>query len=136
MSATQNLAYSVVQVAHNFGALAVVGGSLVATKFAGIETRRRLAKLALGGWALQGASGAAFGATSYYFFHQFPDISGIAVVALLIKIGCVACGFALLAIYLYRAGDWPEPRRRATWLASSTLGITALTAAAFLRWFS
>lgn len=136
MSTTQNLAYSVVQVAHNFGAMATVGGSLAATKFASVETRRRLAKLVLAGWIIQGASGASFGAVSYYFYHQFPDISGVAVAALFLKMACVASGFILLAAYLYRADSWPESSRRLAWLTSSLLAITALMAAAFLRWFS
>lgn len=136
MSTTQNLAYSIVQVAHNFGALATVGGSLAATKFASVETRRRLAKLVFAGWSIQGASGASFGAVSYYFYHQFPDISGVALAALFLKMACVASGFVLLATYLYRADRWPESSRRLAWLGSSLLAITALTAAAFLRWFS
>ena len=136
MSATQNLAYALVQVAHNFGAVAVVGGSLAATKFRSPETRKKLAKLALTGWGIQAASGASFGAVSYYFYHQFPDIAGIAVAALFVKIACAASGFLLLAAYLYRGDGWQETGRKNAWLASSALAITALTAAAFLRWFS
>lgn len=112
MSATQNLAYAVVQVAHNFGALAAVGGSLAATKFASTETRMKLATLTLSGWGIQGASGAAFGAVSYFFYHAFPDISGIAVAALFLKMGCVAAGFLLLAAYRFRSHGWTEPQRK------------------------
>ncbi len=136
MSATQNLSYAIVQVAHNFGAVAAVGGSLAAIKFRGVETRKNLAWLALAGWGTQAASGAAFGAVSYMFYNQFPDISGIAVVALAIKIFCVAIGFLLLAMYVFRSADWPVARMNAVWIISSVLAVTALTAAAFLRWFS
>lgn len=136
MSATQNLVYSVVQVAHNFGALAAVGGSFAATKFHSIETRTKLAKLVLAGWATQAISGGAFGATSYYFYHRLPDIAGIAVLALYLKITCAVLGFGLLAVYLLRNDSWQEESRRKAWLASTMLGMTALTAAAFLRWFS
>lgn len=136
MSTSQNLAYAIVQVAHNFGAAAVVGGSLAALKFRSAETRRQLAWLVLAGWGTQAASGAAFGAVSYYFYHRFPDISGIAVMALTIKMGCVAIGFLLLAAYLYRSAAWSVVKSNAVWAASSVLAATALFAAAFLRWFS
>ena len=136
MSATQNLAYAVIQVVHNFGAVAAVGGSLAATKSSSVDTRNKLAWLALVGWGTQGASGVAFGAVSYYFYHQFPDISGIAVAALVVKMACAATGFLLLAVYLFRGGIWPEEKRCHAWFASSALAVTALSAAAFLRWFS
>jgi hypothetical protein len=136
MSATQNLAYAVIQVAHNFGAVAAVGGSLAATKFRGADTRNQLAWLALSGWGTQAISGAAFGAISYYFYHQFPDISGIAVIALIIKMVCAALGFLLLAVYLSKGENWAVARMNRAWIVSSALAVTALSAAAFLRWFA
>ncbi len=136
MSATQNLAYSIVQVVHNFGAVAAVGGSLAALKFRSMDTRRELAWLVLVGWSVQAASGASFGAVSYYYYHRFPDISGIAVIALSIKMVCVAIGFLLLATYLFRSANWSATKMNAVWIASSALAITAISAAAFLRWFA
>ncbi len=136
MSSGQNLAYAIVQVVHNFGAVAAVGGSFAAVKFRDVNTRRRLAGVALAGWGTQAASGAAFGATSYYFYHRLPDIAGVAVAALVVKIVCVAIGFLLLATYLFRSDRWPPAKMDAAWTASSALAITALSAAAFLRWFS
>jgi len=136
MSATQNLAYAIVQVAHNLGAVAVVGGSFAAMKFRGVDIRKKLAWIALTGWGTQAASGAAFGAVSYYYYHQFPDISGVAVAALVIKMVCVAIGFLLLATYLFRGINWPVAKTNLVWIASATLAVTALSAAAFLRWFS
>jgi hypothetical protein len=136
MSATQNLAYAAIQVAHNFGAAAVVGGSLAATRFRGVDTRKKFAWLTLAGWGTQAISGAAFGAISYYFYHQFPDISGIAVIALIIKMVCVAMGFLLMATYLFRGESWTVSRMNGAWIVSSALAVIALSAAAFLRWFS
>ena len=136
MSNAQNLTYAVVQVVHNFGAMATVGGSLAAIRFRSLETRIKLARLALGGWVTQGVSGAAFGAVSYYFYRQLPDIAGIAVIALFIKMACVAVGITLLTTYLLRSKSWSEAATQNAWLASSALAIAALTAAAFLRWFS
>ncbi len=136
MSATQNLTYAIVQVAHNFGAVAVLGGSLAATKFRAVETRKWLAWITLAGWGTQAVSGAAFGAVSYYYYHQFPDISGIAVVALAIKMTCVAIGFLLLATYLFWGANWTIGKMNAVWITSSALAVTALSSAAFLRWFS
>jgi hypothetical protein len=136
MSATQNLTYAVIQVVHNFGAAATVGGSLAAIKFRGVDTRKTMARLVLGGWAAQAVSGAAFGGVSYYFYHRFPDISGIAVDALVIKMLCVAIGFLLLAAYLFRSDNWSVARINGAWIASSSLAVIALSSAAFLRWFS
>ena len=136
MSAVQNLAYSVVQVAHNFGAVATVGGSIAAVKFRGVDTRRKLAWLVLCGWGTQAASGALFGAVSYYFYHKFPDISGLALDALGIKMACAATGFLLMAAYLFRGERWAITTMHRAWLLSAALAVTAITSAAFLRWFS
>ncbi len=136
MSTPQNLAYSLVQVAHNFGAVATVGGALAGVRLKDARTRKALAWLTLAGWGTQAVSGAAFGAVTYYFYHQFPDISGIAVVALVIKIICAAIGFVLMANYLYAGRRWSDRRHTGTWHASLTLAAIALASAAFLRWFS
>lgn len=136
MSVAQNLAYSVVQVAHNFGAVAATGGSLAALALHDPDVRKRLAQIALGGWGVQALSGAAFGATSYHFYHAFPDIAGLALAALFVKMVCVLLGLALLATYLARGGGWSAGTTNTVWGASSALAVTALSAAAFLRWFS
>jgi len=136
MSATQNLAYSIVQVVHNFGATAVVGGSFAAVKFRAVETRKRLVWLVLSGWLMQAVSGAAFGTVSYYYYHQFPDISGIAVDALAIKMTCVASGCILLVTCLLRGSHWTVGKINIVWAVSFTLSAVSLISAAFLRWFS
>jgi hypothetical protein len=134
---TQNLAYALIQVIHNFGAAAVVGGAVAACWPVRAEpNRRRLAWLVLAGWATQAASGAGFGTISYAYYGQFPDIHGIAVAALGVKMSCAAAGFALAAAYLRLEGGWSERGRSAAWLVLVALAATALTAAAFLRWFS
>lgn len=135
MSTAQNLAYSAIQVLHNFGAVATVGGSFAAM-IAPPEFRRRLAWLAFAGWTTQAVSGPAFGMASYYFYHRFPDISGIAITALTIKIICVALGFLVVAAYLIPCANCPERYRKLAWPVSTALAATALTAAAFLRWFA
>ena len=136
MSNAQNLAYAAVQVLHNFGAVATVGGSLAATRIESADGRKKLAWLALAGWGTQAASGALFGLVSYHFYHQFPDIAGIAVVALAIKMLCAATGFLLVAAYLFRGANWPERKGSAALLSSAILAVVALSSAAFLRWFS
>lgn len=136
MSATQNLAYTAIQALHNFGAVAVVGGSFAALKLRALETRRKLAFLILAGLVAQGASGAAFGAVSYYFYHHFPDISGIALAALFIKIFCVATGTLTMAAYILRSNNWTATTINFVWHTLAALSFTALTGAAFLRWFS
>lgn len=128
MSQAQNLAYALVQVAHNYGAVASVGGSLAACFFAGKQ--RTIPLIVLIGWGVQGASGAAFGAASWYFMHRFPDIGPVATDALYIKIGCVLTGFSIAAYGVFKGGS------RQAWIASFILALTALTSAAVLRWFS
>lgn len=134
----QNLAYALTQVAHNFGAVAVVGGPLFARWPLRLDetARHRLAWLVLVGWMVQGASGASFGAISYAYYGAFPDIHGIAVAALLLKMGCAVAGFLLVTVVLHKGERWPAPRHDAAWIGLLALGVTALTAAAFLRWFS
>ena len=134
----QNLSYAVIQVVHNFGAAAVVGSAACALWLgpgrAGM--RQALAWTMLLGWATQAASGGAFGAVSWLYYGHFPDIHGIAVAALLIKMACAAAGFMLAAAYLYRSARWSERAQQAVWLTLAALAATALTSAAFLRWFA
>lgn len=136
MSAAQNLSYSVIQVVHNFGAVATVGGSVIATRLRDNVTRRRLAYLVLAGWVTQAVSGATFGMVTYYYYHHLPDISGIAIDALGIKMVCATLGILLLTTYLWQSHRWTERGKNKAWISSSVLAITAISAAAFLRWFS
>ena len=132
----QNLGYAVIQVVHNFGAVAVVGsaGYALWPGLAGMQ--KPLARTMLAGWAAQAASGAAFGGVSWFYYGRFPDIHGIAVAALVIKVACAAAGFMLVATYLYRGTGWSERAQQTTWRALAALAAMALFAAAFLRWFS
>ena len=134
----QNLGYAAIQIAHNFGAACVVGApwfALWPVRLT-LAQQRPLAWLVLAAWLVQAASGIGFGAASYAFYGQFPDIHGIAIGALLIKIGCAILATVLTAAYLVRSQRWVEAARRHAWLALLVLGAVALTAAAFLRWFS
>lgn len=134
----QNLSYAAIQVVHNFGAVAVVGSAVGAlwAHSGPAGMRRPLAWIMLLGWAAQAASGGAFGAVSWLYYGRFPDIHAIAVMALLLKITCAAAGFMLVAVYLYRGANWGESAQQTTWRILVTLAATALSAAAFLRWFS
>jgi hypothetical protein len=136
MSAAQNLIYASVQVVHNFGAVAVVGGSLSALWLHEPAARKRLAMMSLAGWLIQAASGATFGMVTFHYHRQLPDISGVAANALGIKMMCAILAILLLASYLQRAEHWQAKSRDRTWIAASLLGMSALSAAAFLRWFS
>ena len=137
MSGLQDLSYAITQVAHNFGAACVVGAAAYALIIDATPAKlRKCAWLAASGWAVQALSGTAFGAISYYFYAKFPDIHGIAIAALCIKLLCVVVSAALLLWYLTREASWEDARRLAVWRALGALGATALTAAAFLRWFS
>jgi len=133
----QNLGYALTQVVHNFGASAVIGGAIASLWLAPRpEMDRSLGWLVLSGWAAQMASGATFGAISFYYYGQFPDISAVATVALAIKVTCAVSGFSLVAFYLLHAASRPAAWCHGVWMMLTILGITALTAAAFLRWLS
>ena len=130
----QNLAYAATQIIHNFGAVAVVGGSACALAWHEATAQRRLARIVLIGWATQAASGATFGAISFYNYGKFPDIHGIAVAALGVKMACAMLGFTLAAWQSFT--QHPAASSRRAWLALCGLGILALSSAAVLRWFS
>ncbi len=126
----QNLAYAIDQSIHNLGAVSVTGGAILAL-LSGVA-RRKLAWIVLSGWAVQGMTGALFGVLSYAFYGHLPDIAGIAVDALVIKMACAASGFFLAAFYLRQA----RTENMNFWRIEALLAIAALTAASFLRWFS
>lgn len=134
----QNLAYALVQLAHNFGAVAVTGGAVAGWL---IERRaaqqpRGLGWLILAGWGLQAASGAGFGLVSLAYYGHFPDLHGVAVAALAVKLSCATVALILGIFVLKFSGDWPTARRRQSWAALVGLAALALSAAAFLRWFA
>lgn len=134
----QNLGYALVQVAHNFGAVAVVSGaafmSFMAPQPAPLQ--RKFVWLVGYGWGTQVLSGMAFGAISYYYHGKFPDIHGIAIVALFVKMLCATSGLVTVALCLRYAEEWSDRQRLIAWQVLFTLGTIALTAAAILRWLS
>lgn len=131
---SQNLGYAATQIIHNFGAVAVVGGAACALAWRDAEVQRRLAWIVLIGWATQAASGATFGAISYYHYGKFPDIHGAAMVALFVKMSCAALGFTLAARQFFFHPT--EASSRYVWYTLFGLGALALSSAAVLRWFS
>ena len=130
----QNTAYAATQIVHNFGAVAVVGGAACALAWREATVQRRLSWIVLAGWATQAVSGATFGAISYYYYAKFPDIHGIAVAALIVKMACAAFGFTLAAWQLFAHPSAASSRH--TWLVLCVLGALALSSAAVLRWVS
>jgi DNA-binding transcriptional regulator YbjK len=134
----QNLIYALIQVIHNFGAATVVGTATAAIWLAhgNAGVRHRLSFLIALAWAIQAASGVMFGATTYYFDKRLPDIHGIAVDALAIKIVCALTGFILAIVYMKFHSGWSADKQNFAWRISLVLGVVALSSAAFLRWFS
>jgi hypothetical protein len=142
-------------MAHNLGAVAVVGGPAAAwllirvnqaprrldsaetgDSSATAETvQRGLAWFAILAWSAQTASGAAFGATTYYLKSHLPELSGVAFAALGVKAGCALAGFSLALFYLRAASRWPAHMKLVAWQILFALGLTALMAAAVLRWY-
>lgn len=134
----QNFIYALIQVIHNLGAATVVGAAASALWLVRSDAavQHRLAILAAAAWAVQAASGSLFGATTFYFEGHLPDIHGIAVNALLIKIFCAAVGFVLAVVYAKSGSGWAKERQLFAWRMLLAIGVVALGSAAFLRWFS
>lgn len=133
----EHLAYALVQVAHNFGALAVAGGALFALwPVHHLQYARRFAWLVLVGWGVQIVSGALFGVTSLHFYGETPDLSAVAMTALGVKLTAAVAGFVLSAYFLRRSDSCSPNCTQRVFKALAALGVIALTAAAFLRWFS
>jgi len=134
---SENLAYALTQVVHNFGAAAVLGGAVfVLWPAFRLENVRTFAWLILVAWGAQIASGGLFGLTSLYYYGEMPDLGSIALAALAVKVGAAITGFLLAAFYLVRGREWDHVRVKRAFRVLAALGATALTAAAFLRWFS
>lgn len=135
---TQLFLYACIQALHNLGAVAIVGGGVAALWLAGRspDRQRTLLWVVTLGWVNQGVTGALFGITSYAYEGRLPDIHGIALTALFLKMACAVAGIVLGMTYLgFERGLSAAAQRRI--LGSDLgLGVTALTAAAFLRWFS
>lgn len=127
-----NALYTFTQIIHNFGAVAVVGGSILAMwPFPQtVNARRELAWLVLVGWIIQGLSGAGFGTISYISYGKLPDIHRIAQSALLLKLVCTVVGFVVTAAYL------KNESYNKLWTWGMACSSIALIAAAFLRWYS
>jgi hypothetical protein len=134
---SENLAYALIQVLHNFGATVIVGGAIFALwPNPRLEYGRAYAWLILIAWGAQMASGGLFGLTSLYYYGETPDLSNVARVALTIKVVAAISGFLLAAFYLRRGKGWDRVSVIRTFRSLAALGAVALTAAAFLRWFS
>lgn len=138
MADLQDLGYALVQVAHNFGAVAVVGGAAFMLYMAPqpAPLQRKFVWLVGFGWGTQVLSGMVFGAISHYYYGKFPDIHDIAIAALVVKMLCAVSGLSMAVLYLRQADGWTDKQRYIAWQTLFALGATALTAAAFLRWFS
>ncbi|HEY0878580.1 MAG TPA: hypothetical protein VGE10_09020 [Zeimonas sp.] len=131
----ENLVYALVQLVHNFGAVAVTAAPLAA-RWTARASSATLLRLVVVAWAAQIASGASFGATSLHYYGVLPDLGDIARAALVVKVLCAAIGLVLSVILLRRGAQWAQRARERAWLVLAMLGATALTGAAVLRWFS
>jgi hypothetical protein len=130
-----DLPYALVQVAHNLGAAAVVAPAVGALWLApAAVARRRLAWLSTGAWALQGATGAGFAAVSWFGKGALPEVGGVALWALGLKIACTVVGFTS-GVALLRGRSITQTTLTRLWGASLAAGLGALLGAAFLRWY-
>ncbi|MEK6748107.1 MAG: hypothetical protein AABY83_02720 [Pseudomonadota bacterium] len=130
-------AYALVQVAHNFGAVAVVGSPAAAWLW--VREQRRAPSVLMWlvgvGWWLQIASGVGFAATSYLSRGELPETSGVALIALSIKVGCAICALSMVGVYAWRRHTQGLQSQIWVWPILSAIGAVALVNAALLRWF-
>jgi len=95
---------------------------------------RKMAWLTLLAWLVQSASGAGFGTVSFFQEGELPQIHHLALAALCVKIACAALAVTLLTVhFLRRTASGPGVT---LWCGLAILGVTALSSAAILRWFS
>lgn len=142
--------YACIQLVHNIGAAAVVGSPAAAcwlvrakpvvagaagARESSVPVQRKLAWFTMLAWSAQIASGAGFGATTYYLKHALPELTGVGLAALGIKMSCAALCCLLVPLVLRGAPRWSLRRQLGAWRALFLLGLTALVAAAFLRWY-
>jgi hypothetical protein len=131
----EDLLYSGVQIAHNFGAAAVTGLPIAALWLGPAPTVvRMMAWLTLLAWLVQAASGVGFGTVSFFMEGELPQIHHVALVALCVKILCAVLAIILLTVHLVRRTT-NKPGGQ-LWGSLAVLGVTALTSAAVLRWFA
>lgn len=134
---SENLAYALIQVVHNFGAAAVLGGAVFMLWPASrLEHGRMFGWLVLVAWSAQIVSGGLFGLASLYYYGKTPDLSSVAMTALAVKVAAAITGCLLAALYLLLGRAWSRISVIYTFGTLAVLGAVALTAAAFLRWFS
>jgi hypothetical protein len=131
------LVYTLVQAVHNLGAVAVVASPAVGLglRGRGAASERLLAWILLAAWGLQGASGAGFAAASYGLKGALPEVGGVALTALVVKVAATAAGITRGAGLLWArrlAGGRP---RAVAWALGLGLAVAALLAAAPLRWY-
>ena len=130
-----DLPYALVQVVHNLGAAGVVAPAMAALWLSrDAAPRRRLAWLSTGSWALQAATGGGFAAVSWFGKGALPEVEGVALWALVIKVACTVLGLAAGVTLLGRRGAGVAARAW-LWSASLAAGLGALLGAAFLRWY-
>jgi hypothetical protein len=131
------LIYALVQAVHNLGAVAVVATPAAALTFRvrGGTLERRLAWTLLLAWGVQAVSGAGFAAASYGLKGQLPEIVGVALYALAVKLFATVAGCTLAATLLWVRRLSSLRSRSTTWAVSLGLAVAALLAAAPLRWY-
>ena len=132
----QNLAYALTQVAHNFGAVTVVAVPAYAALCHRDVGSRGLLNTVLAGWGVQIASGVLFGLVSLFYYGQLPDIHGAAIAALILKVVCAILAVIVVIISRRSKVSLGDRSNVMLWWFLVVLGCVALTAAAFLRWFS
>lgn len=135
-----DLIYALIQLGHNLGAVAVAGipvAALVGERLETPTSRRLLLGLAVA-WGVQAASGAGFALASLGLKGALPEVQGIALAALSVKIAATVLGLGAAALTAWRARTWNNraaAARRRFFRFELIVALVAFVAAAFLRWY-
>jgi hypothetical protein len=132
-----DLVYALIQIAHNLGAVALIGLPVAAWVREGytLVPSRALLLSAAVAWGVQALSGAGFAVASLKLKGALPEVEGVALAALVVKIAATVVGFALAALALWRSPRWSSKGRRRGYAALVVCALVPMAAAAILRWY-
>lgn len=132
-----DLVYALIQLGHNLGAIAVAGipVAALAEERSGPPASRRLLFWLVAAWALQAASGGGFALASLGLKGALPEVQGVALAALVVKIGATVLGLGAAVFAAAHADGWPAEKRRRFFRLELVAALVPLAAAAFLRWY-
>ena len=128
---TEHLAYSLIQIIHNFGAVFAFGIPFFWLLYKPVNIRQPLmiAIVAIV-WAMQGITGGLFLLASIWLYGALPEFTYLGITLIITKstLAAVTTIYCFWIIYL-RKGDGS-----ANWLFLTILATIAIVISGILRW--